>query len=218
MPTSRTRSSRPLMRTRIVSPSTTRARVAVPGAVCAEAPLRPPPQDPDDRATTAHTMQARDNTRASGIRCSFRLLTEAAGTAIGERSVAFEDGAGAEPATTAHGDEPDGPVDALELVEGARDQPGAGAADRVAEGDGATVGVDGLGVGGELTLPREHHRCERLVDLDGVDVGHGDARARQELVRRIHRSGEHEHRVDADEALGGDAGAGGEPEDAGSRG
>ena len=45
MPTSRTRSSRPLIRTRIVSPSTTLATVAVPGASGAEVPalLNQPP-------------------------------------------------------------------------------------------------------------------------------------------------------------------------------
>ena len=66
----------------------------------------------------------------------------------GERSAleALDDGAGAEAAAAAHRHEAVAAAGALQLVEGLGEQHGAGAAERVAEGDGAAVGV-GLLVG-----------------------------------------------------------------------
>ena len=72
--------------------------------------------------------------------------------------------------------------------------------------DGAAVGVDALEVDVELALPGQHDRGEGLVDLDDVDVGHGHAVAVEQALGGVDRAGEHEHRVDADEAGVDDAG------------
>ena len=61
---------------------------------------------------------------------------------------------------------------ALELVQRGGDQPAAGAADRMAEGDGATVDVHLVHVGFVHLRPGQHDRREGLVDLDEVDVAH----------------------------------------------
>ena len=74
-------------------------------------------------------------------------------------------------------------VGALELVQRLGDEDGAGAAERVAEGDGAAVGVDLGQVGAELARPGQHHRGEGLVDLDQVDVGHRQAGALEQVLR-----------------------------------
>src|SRR5712671_5317257 len=59
-------------------------------------------------------------------------------------------------------------VGALELVQEGGGEAGAGAAERVTEGDGTAVHVDLRHVGVVLLFPREHHGSERLVDLDQV--------------------------------------------------
>ncbi|GAB1814494.1 hypothetical protein MUNTM_35330 [Mycobacterium sp. MUNTM1] len=64
--------------------------------------------------------------------------------------------------------------DALEFVEHGGEQLGSGGAQRVTEGDRAAVGVDLLRVGLDLFEPGQNHRCERLVDLHGVDVLDGE--------------------------------------------
>src|SRR4051794_11089618 len=115
-------------------------------------------------------------------------------------SVAAEEGAGAEAATAAHGDDGVLSVGALQLVDGFGGEDGAGAAERVTERDGAAVGVDALHVALVRELPREHDRRERLVDLDDVDVVDGEAVVVEELLGRGDRAFEHEHRVTPDEA------------------
>ncbi len=75
-----------------------------------------------------------------------------------------------------------------------------GGAERVAEGDGAAVGVDPVGVGVELLLPGQHDRGEGLVDLEDVDVVDADAGALEQALGGVDRAGEHQHRVDADQA------------------
>ena len=126
---------------------------------------------------------------------------EATGTRSGRiRSEALDDGAGAEAAAAAHGHQAVAAAGALELVEGLGHQDGAGAAERVAEGDGAAVGVDLGQVDVELLCPGQHDRGERLVDLDDVDVVHRQAGALEQALGGVDRAGEHEHGVDADEA------------------
>src|SRR6478735_5298655 len=87
----------------------------------------------------------------------------------GDESDAFQDGAGAEPAAAAHGDERALAAGARELVHRLGEQDRAGAAERVTEGDGAAVRVDPRHVGPGGALPAEHDGPERLVDLDQVD-------------------------------------------------
>src|SRR5216117_1985714 len=70
----------------------------------------------------------------------------------------------------AHGLEPIARAAPLELVEQRRHELRARAAERVAERDRAAVDVHTAHVRVKLSLPREHDRSERLVDLDEVDV------------------------------------------------
>src|SRR5215207_2704034 len=129
-----------------------------------------------------------------------------------ERSDPLDERAGAQPAAATHRDERQRPVGAFELVHGFRHEERTGASERVAQRDCAAVGVGALEIGAELALPREHHRCERLVDLDQVDVGHRHAGPRQEALRRDDGSREHEDGVDADEAGVDDPRPGPQPE------
>ena len=81
---------------------------------------------------------------------------------------------------------------ALELVDQRGHEAGAGAAERMAEGDGATVDVDLVHVRVVLLLPRQHHGGERLVDLDEVHLVERHARPLQHLRRGRDRRGEHQ--------------------------
>jgi hypothetical protein len=60
---------------------------------------------------------------------------------------------------------------------------------------------------GDLLRPGQHDRGEGLVDLDGVDVGHGQVVALEQPLGGVDRAGEHQHGVDADEALVDDPGS-----------
>jgi histidinol-phosphatase (PHP family) len=73
-------------------------------------------------------------------------------------------------AALAHRDQAAPPAGALEGVQQRGEQPRAGRAEGVAEGDGAAAGVDAGEVGAGLALPGEHDRGERLVDLDQIDL------------------------------------------------
>ena len=101
---------------------------------------------------------------------------------------------------------------ALELAEQRRHEPRTRAAERVTEGDRAAVHVDLLHVGVVLLRPREHHRSERLVDLDQIDLIERHLRPLEHLRRRRDRTGEHRDRVDAGERERVEAGARLEPE------
>ena len=61
------------------------------------------------------------------------------------------------------------------MDEGGED-PGTGSAQRMPEGDGATVDVDPVGVELELTYAGQRLGGERLVELDEVEVGGGRGR------------------------------------------
>src|SRR6185437_13324174 len=70
----------------------------------------------------------------------------------------------------AHGHQRGADVAALQLVQRGGEQPGAGAADGVAQGDGTPVDVDPVRVGLVHAEPGQHDGGERLVDLEQVDV------------------------------------------------
>ena len=91
-------------------------------------------------------------------------------------------------------------LDPLQLVHGLGHQHRAGAAERVADGDRPAVGVRALEVGADLLGPRQHDRGERLVDLEQVDVVDREPGALEQQLGGVDRAGEHQHRVDADEA------------------
>ena len=68
------------------------------------------------------------------------------------------------------------------------------------------LGLVFVEVGAELLGPGQHDRGERLVDLEHVDVVDRQAGALEQALGGVDRAGEHEHRVDADEAGVDDAG------------
>src|ERR1700761_8981819 len=74
-------------------------------------------------------------------------------------------------------------------------QPGAAAAQRVAECDRSPVDVHRLRVGPELRQPGQRHRGERLVDFEGADLVDGQAAAVQRLGGGRDRRGQHDDRV-----------------------
>src|SRR5690606_19801507 len=113
---------------------------------------------------------------------------------------ALDAGAGAEAGAAAPGGQGVPAAGAPELLEGPGGPAGAGGAERVAEGDGAAVDVDLLGVDAALLLPGEHDRGEGLVDLEQVDLVDADAGALGEALGGVDRAGEHEDGVDAHQA------------------
>src|SRR6187549_4042692 len=98
-----------------------------------------------------------------------RLRSTRRGYSLLSGSDPLDQGAGAETAAAAHRHQAHLLVGALHLVEQGGDQPGAGRAERVPEGDRAAVDVDAVHVGVELAAPGGDDRGEGLVDLDQVD-------------------------------------------------
>src|SRR4051812_15588275 len=83
-------------------------------------------------------------------------------------------------------------------------QPGAAAAERMPEGDRPAVGVDGVDVEAEPVDAGKYLRCERLVDLDGVEIVGGPAGPRKRLLGRRHRPEAHQVRGHARAGAGDD--------------
>ena len=82
------------------------------------------------------------------------------------------------------------------MVQQRRHQPGAGAAQGVAQGDGSPARVDPRRVGPGLGQPGPDHRPERLVDLERVDLVQAEPGPLQHPGGRRDRSGQHGDRVD----------------------
>ena len=76
----------------------------------------------------------------------------------------------------------------LQFVERGAQDHRAGGAKRMAHGDGAAAGIDALRIEIEGLHVAQHHRGERLVDLEQVDVGLGHARALQDLLGDVDRA------------------------------
>lgn len=92
---------------------------------------------------------------------------------------------------------------ALQLVQQRADLAGAGAAERVAEGDGAALRVDLLLGDAELVGAPEALAGEGLVDLEDVDVGVGEAAGELvDLGDGLPRALAHEQGLDAGDAGG----------------
>ncbi len=100
-------------------------------------------------------------------------------------------------AALAHRLQPVATAGAFQLVEHGGEQLGAGGAERMTERDGATVGIDPLRVRLDLLEPSQHHRRERLVDLDDVDVFDRQAGLLQRVAGGRNRTGQHEYRISA---------------------
>src|SRR5260370_11422981 len=88
-------------------------------------------------------------------------------------------------AANAHGFQVHGLVPGGQAVEQGGGDPGAGHAERVAQGDGAAVHVEPVDVDAELAVGGDDLRRERLVDLDQVDVGDGHADPPHRLPGRL---------------------------------
>ena len=76
---------------------------------------------------------------------------------------------------------------------------GGGAADRVAESNRTPVGIDDLGVEGQLGEAGQDLAGERLVELDQIDVVEAQTASLEQLTGRRHRSDSHDSRLDADD-------------------
>src|SRR3954447_8997849 len=111
-------------------------------------------------------------------------------------SATFEEGCLALAHADAEGREAVPAAATPELVQQAHDETGAAHPERVAERDRAAVHVDALGIEAELADHDQALRGEGLVQLDEVDVGDGDARAREQLLDRRDRADPHHARVD----------------------
>src|ERR1700691_1102371 len=113
----------------------------------------------------------------------------------------LDDGCGGHGAAGAHGDQRGAGVAPLELMQRASDQPGAGGADRVAEGDRPAVDVDPVLRRLEYLQPGQHDGGESLVDLEQVDVREGHPAGREHPPGGRDRAVEVEVRLRADQAL-----------------
>src|SRR5690554_4005469 len=112
--------------------------------------------------------------------------------------------------TYTHGAQGVAAAGALQLQGGGHQQAGAGHAQRVAQGDGAAVGVDpGVVVlDAQLTHDREALCGEGFVQFDDVDLVDGQALLVQQLAYCRYRADAHDARLDA---------GGGHAEDPGDR-
>ena len=89
----------------------------------------------------------------------------------------LEDGGSAHATSHAHGDHAVAELAAAHLVEQRGGELCAGAAERVAEGDGASVDVNTLRVEAEFADDGESLRGKGFVEFDEADVGQGEASA-----------------------------------------
>ena len=75
------------------------------------------------------------------------------------------------------------------------------------EGDGPAVDVDAVVIDVEGLHEAQHHRGERFVHLEEVDVANAHPGGGEYPLRRRDRAGQHDRRVRADPGAGADAGA-----------
>src|ERR1700738_5120256 len=113
---------------------------------------------------------------------------------------ALEDAGGTHASADAHGDHAVAGVLALEVADQGGGEFGSGAAERMAEGDCAAVGIDTRGVEAGLLDYGKGLRGEGFVELDYGDVAEREA-------GELQRFGNGEDRTDA-EFLGRTAGGG----------
>ena len=91
----------------------------------------------------------------------------------------------------AHGGEAVAAAAFFHFVNKRRHDPGAAAAQRVAEGDGAAVDVELIEIDAQLARAREHLRRKGFVDFNEVDLLDGEAGAFERFLRRRYRSDSH---------------------------
>lgn len=113
----------------------------------------------------------------------------------GKHLLALKDSSHTHTSTNAHGGDTDLLTLALELGEEGSDLAGTGAAERVTEGDGTTLGVDLLDGGTDLLDGVDGLGGEGLVDLKDVNIVDGQASA-------LDGDGDGEGRTDTHDARG----------------
>src|SRR5437588_1855304 len=86
----------------------------------------------------------------------------------------------------------------LELVQRRQDEPRATRAQWVTKRDRATIDVQPIEADAKLFLPGQADRCERLVDLEQVNIVDRHARALQNFARGRDGPAQHHHWVRAD--------------------
>ena len=77
------------------------------------------------------------------------------------------------------------------------ENPRAGRADRVAEGDRAAVDVEAIAIDRHVAQHGEHLRRERLVQLDEIEVVDRELQTRQQFANCRHWTNAHDPRIDA---------------------
>ena len=123
------------------------------------------------------------------------------------RSDAFEDEGDALADADAHGAESMAAFGALELVKRGGDKASAAGAERMANGDGASVGINVRGVvrKAEVAEDGEGLRGEGFVELDDVHLRKLEASFRENFARGRGRAHAHDARGDACSSGGDDA-------------
>jgi len=109
---------------------------------------------------------------------------------------AFEQAGGTLAAADAHGDDGVAALAAFELVQRRGGELGAGAAERVAQRDGAAVDVELVGGDLEGVLDVDGLAGERFVELDQIDVAHRQARLCKQLANGGDGSDPHDGGID----------------------
>src|SRR5713226_4130526 len=95
-------------------------------------------------------------------------------------------------------------------------QPDAGRSDGLSERDSAAEHVHPFGIWPELLLPSQHHRRERFIDLEGVDVANADTGSAKQLLGCRNDTGQLQDRVVSRYGEMRDGGAWRQAEDTGS--
>src|SRR5215212_10146908 len=109
----------------------------------------------------------------------------------------LDDGGYAHAAADAQRDQRATGVAALELVDHGAGDHGAGGTQRVAHGDRAAVDVELLVGNVQVLLELQHHRRERLIQLEQVDVVDRQPGAVEHLAGGRRRAGQHDHGIRA---------------------
>ena len=148
-------------------------------------------------ATTAPVSAAKDR-QAISPRARRALRSELSACRV--RHASSKSGRVGHPAALAHRLQPVPQAVAAHPVQQRRRQPGAGAAQRVAQRDRAALGIGARRVGAGLLQPGHRHAGERLVDLERRRCRPGRRpTASSSILGRRDRAGEHEYRVRADD-------------------
>src|SRR5215218_10210469 len=151
---------------------------------------------PPEAAAPAGAHSASAAIPALRIVSSARCLRISIVNTLIERSDRFEDGGQTLADTDAEGRDPILAAAALQLADQGAGEAGAGAAERVAEGDRAAVDVEALLLDPELASAGEDLRGEGLAQLDQVELVDRQAGVLQRAGDGLDRPDAHEGGVD----------------------